>query len=238
MASELGTIVVTGGMGALGGAVLADLLEQGAHVAALDAPRSAAALAALEVVHPGKALGVVADVTSPGEWTAALGAIEARLGAPTGAVLIAGGWRGGAPHHESDEATWQAMLSANLETTQRSLAALLPGMVARKRGSIVLIGSRAAVRPWESANAAAYAASKAAVVALAQAVAAEVLEAGVRVNVVMPSTIDTAANRASMPNVDPAKWVAKESLAGVIRFLLSDAARDVSGAAVPVYGRA
>jgi NAD(P)-dependent dehydrogenase (short-subunit alcohol dehydrogenase family) len=111
-------------------------------------------------------------------------------------------------------------------------------MVARKRGSIVVIGSRAAVNPETSANAAAYAASKAALLALARAVAAEVLAHGVRVNAVLPSTMDTPANRAAMPDVDPGRWVSLGSAAGLVAFLLSDEARDVSGAAVPIYGRA
>ena len=102
----------------------------------------------------------------------------------------------------------------------------------------MVIGSRAVERPWESVNAAAYAASKAAVVALAQARAAEVLEAGVRVNAVLPSTLDTAANRAAMPKADASRWVSTDSLADVVAFLLSEGARDVSGAALPVYGRA
>jgi NAD(P)-dependent dehydrogenase (short-subunit alcohol dehydrogenase family) len=130
------------------------------------------------------------------------------------------------------------MVGTNLDTAERSLRALLPGMVARGGGSVVVIGSRAVERPWTSAGAAAYAATKAAVVALAQAIAAEVLEHGVRVNAVLPSVIDTAANRSAMPDADPSRWVSPSSLAGVIGFLLSDDARDVSGAAIPVYGRA
>jgi NAD(P)-dependent dehydrogenase (short-subunit alcohol dehydrogenase family) len=110
-------------------------------------------------------------------------------------------------------------------------------MVAAKNGSVVLVGSRAGVQPWTSAGAAAYAASKAAVVALAQAVAQEVLEHGVRVNVILPSTMDTPANRKAMPHADASKWVTTESVAAVIAFLFSDASRDVSGAALPVYGR-
>ncbi len=130
------------------------------------------------------------------------------------------------------------MMGANLETVYRSLRALLPPMVAAKRGSIVVIGSRAAADPASSARAAAYAASKAAVVALAQSVAAEVRDAGVRVNAVLPSTLDTPANRAAMPKADASRWVSLPSAAGVVAFLLSDDARDISGAAIPVYGRA
>jgi NAD(P)-dependent dehydrogenase (short-subunit alcohol dehydrogenase family) len=94
------------------------------------------------------------------------------------------------------------------------------------------------VRPWQSAGAAAYAASKAAVVALAQATAAEVHGAGVRVNAILPSTIDSPQNRAGMPDADFSKWVTTASVAAVVSFLLSDASRDVSGAAIPVYGGA
>jgi NAD(P)-dependent dehydrogenase (short-subunit alcohol dehydrogenase family) len=117
------------------------------------------------------------------------------------------------------------------------MRALLPAMVAAKDGSVVLVGSRAGIQPWTSAGAAAYAASKAAVIALAQAAAQEVLESGVRVNVVLPSTMDTHANRKSMPKADPSKWVTTDSVAAVIAFLFSDASKDVSGAAIPVYGR-
>jgi NAD(P)-dependent dehydrogenase (short-subunit alcohol dehydrogenase family) len=165
--------------------------------------------------------------------------IERELGAaPSLAALIAGGWRGGAPlFEEKDDETWRTMMSTNVETVHRSLVRLLPAMVSAGRGSVVVVGSRAAQQPWTSANAAAYAAAKAAVVALAQAVAAEVLEHRVRVNAVLPSTMDTPANRAAMPKADPGRWVSLDSAAGVIAFLLSDAARDISGAALPVYGR-
>jgi NAD(P)-dependent dehydrogenase (short-subunit alcohol dehydrogenase family) len=130
------------------------------------------------------------------------------------------------------------MMSSNVQTVHRALRALLPKMVERKQGSIVIVGSRNAERPWTGANAASYTASKAAAVAMAQAAAAEVLDSNVRINAVLPSTMDTPANRASMPKVDPSKWVTTESCAGVIAFLLSDEARDISGAAIPVYGRA
>jgi NAD(P)-dependent dehydrogenase (short-subunit alcohol dehydrogenase family) len=129
------------------------------------------------------------------------------------------------------------MVSSNLETAHASLRALLPGMVARKSGSVVLVGSRAVERPWTSAGAAEYAASKAAVVALAQVAAEETLSAGVRVNAILPSTLDTPANRSAMPDADSSRWVSTDSAAEVIAFLLSPSARDVSGAAIPVYGR-
>lgn len=221
-------ILITGGAGALGSSLARTLVARGDGVALLDVP--SARLSAL-----GAELGCLAiptDVRSAAAWTTALAQIDEALGAPTGAALIAGGWAGGAA-----EATWEQMHAQNLDTAYRSIRALLPGLVARKRGSIVVVGSRAVDRPWESASAAAYAASKAGVVALARATAAEVLNDGVRLNAVLPSTIDTPANRAAMPDADPTRWVSSESLSGVIAFLLSDAARDISGAAIPVYGR-
>jgi NAD(P)-dependent dehydrogenase (short-subunit alcohol dehydrogenase family) len=154
-----------------------------------------------------------------------------------GAVLAAGGWRGGAPIYETTDDVWSGMLTANLETTRVSLQALLPGMLKRGRGSIVVLSSAAAARPWEHPRAAAYAAAKAASLALVQACAAEVLASGVRVNTVLPSTIDTPANRKGSPDADFTRWVTPESIGDVIAFLLSDAARDISGAALPVYGK-
>jgi NAD(P)-dependent dehydrogenase (short-subunit alcohol dehydrogenase family) len=228
-------LIVTGAKGGLGSAVVARLVREALVVAAgrgvsqddLDAEHGA-----------GRTLSAVLDVSSLEQWSSLLARLRAEELTPVGAVLTAGTWRGGKPLHEqADDAIWRAMLDANLETARASMQALLPGMVERGRGSIVLVGSTAAVRPWEQPRAAAYAASKAALLALAQAVAAEVLGAGVRVNVVLPSTIDTAANRASMPKADASRWVAPASLAEVIAFLISDASRDISGAALPVYGR-
>jgi NAD(P)-dependent dehydrogenase (short-subunit alcohol dehydrogenase family) len=129
------------------------------------------------------------------------------------------------------------MFDINLETAERSFHALLPGMVARKHGSIVVVGSRAVQRPWENGGSAAYVAAKSAVVAYAQTVAAETMDANVRVNAVLPSVIDTPANRTAMPKADALRWVSPESLARITAFLLSDDARDISGAAIPVYGR-
>jgi NAD(P)-dependent dehydrogenase (short-subunit alcohol dehydrogenase family) len=226
MAREI--IVITGGAGALGSTLARTLVARGDGVVLLDIPQAAERLAAL--AKELACVGIPTDVRSGDAWNNVLAQLREP---PTGAALIAGGWAGGA-----DEATWEKMHAMNVDTAYRSFRALLPGFVARKRGSIVVVGSRAVERPWESANAVAYAASKSAVIAMARATAAEVLNDGVRINAVLPSTIDTPANRAAMPDVDPGKWVSGESLASVIAFLLSDAARDVSGAVLPVYGRA
>jgi NAD(P)-dependent dehydrogenase (short-subunit alcohol dehydrogenase family) len=231
--------LITGAAGALGSEVARTLHARGYGLALVDAGRSRERLEHL-AASLGGACVVAGDVGSEALWAEAMPRIERELGeAPTVAALVAGGWRGGKPlHEETTDEVWRAMMDSNLETVHRSLRALLPPMVARKRGAIVAIGSRAAVEPASSARAAAYAASKAATVALAQAVAAEVRDHGVRVNVVMPSTLDTPANRTAMPAADTTRWVSLPSAAGVIAFLLGDEARDITGAAVPVYGRA
>lgn len=231
--------VVTGAAGALGSEVARKLSARGERVVLVDGAAARARLEQLAAALPGASV-IAGDITDDRTWSDALPRIERELGAPpTLAALIAGAWRGGSPlHEEKGDEIWKTMLSANLETVHRSLVRLLPAMVARKRGSVVVVGSRAGEQPSTSAGAAAYAASKSAVVTLARAVAAEVLEHGVRVNAILPSTMDTPANRAAMPKVDPSRWVSLDSAAGVVAFLLSDAARDISGAALPVYGRA
>lgn len=229
-------VVVTGASGALGSALVRELVKGSSVVIAVGRGVSQAAL---DDEHgAGRTLAAAFDVTARNDWSTLIERTDRAGLALSGAVFAAGAFRGGERLHETkDDATWNAMLDANLETARVSLAALLPGMVGRREGSVVIVGSMAAVRPWTSASSAAYAASKAAVVALTQAVAAEVFSDGVRVNAVLPSTIDTPQNRASMPDADFARWVTPSSLAGVVSFLLSAAARDISGAALPVYGR-
>jgi NAD(P)-dependent dehydrogenase (short-subunit alcohol dehydrogenase family) len=230
-------VLVTGAAGALGSALVRYLAARGRNVIAVDRPGASQRLE--EVAREAPGVESLELESSSETWSPVMERIANERGPLAGAVLVAGGWAGGKRFFEGDsEATWRKMMDQNLESTRVALDALLPPMVAAKRGSIVLIGSRAAVRPWESRGAAAYAASKAALLALVQAIAAEVLDDGVRINAVLPSTIDTPANRKAMPNADPTKWVSRESLCDVIGFLLSDAARDVSGAALPVYGRA
>lgn len=230
-------VVVTGAAGALGRVVVQRLLDDGARVAAVDVPQAAGALEGLAAAHPG-VLALPLDALRAEDWDAAIARIDAALGPPDGAALIAGGFAYTGPLHAAADDAWAAMMRTNGDTALRSLRALLPGMVARGRGSVVLVGARPAARPYSGAGMAAYTASKAAVLALCEAVAAEVREAGVRVNTVMPSVIDTPRNRADMPELDPSRWVTPASLAGVVAFLLSDAARDISGAHLPVYGRA
>jgi NAD(P)-dependent dehydrogenase (short-subunit alcohol dehydrogenase family) len=228
--------VITGAAGALGSQVASTLASRGMKLVLVDRPEARARLD--EIAKATNGFAAPADITKSDAWGPLLAGAEKALGEPaTHAALIAGTWTGGKPMYELDDAVFAQMIATNLETAYRTMRALLPGMVARKSGSIVVVGARAAIAPETAAGSAAYAAAKAGVVALMKATAAEVLAHGVRLNAVLPSTMDTPANRRGMPNADFAKWVATSSVADVIAFLLSDAARDVSGSAVPVFGQ-
>ena len=151
-------------------------------------------------------------------------------------VHLVGGYLDGAPIADMDMADWDLQLSLNLRSAALALRAVLPTMVERGHGRVVAISSRAARRPF--AGAAAYAASKAGVIALVEAASEEVKRSGVCVNCVLPSVIDTPANRAAQPDADPSRWVRPEEIGAVIAFLCSTEASAVTGAAIPVYGRA
>ena len=232
----MGVCVITGAAGALGEAVARRLARDWKLVLVNRSEHEGMAALAREL----GAMVALFDVSDPVAWSAQLARLTAEAGEPpTGAALVAGGFAGGKSLYEApDDQVFQRMWQGNLETAHQSLRALLPGMVTRGEGSIVLVGSRVADRPWTGAGSSAYTASKAAAVALADAVAAEVLPRGVRINSVLPSTLDTPANRAAMPKAEPKNWVSTDSCAEVIAFLLSAGARDISGAHVPVYGRA
>lgn len=231
------TVIVTGAAGALGRVVAESLARQGARLALVDREERAVELERLSS-SLGRAKAYAFDATLPEAWETSLDDASASLGELGGAVLIAGGWAGGRDlADEKDAGTLRRMLETNLVSAERALSATATRLREHGAGSIVLIGSKNVERPWDGRGAAAYTASKSALVALARAAAAELLERGVRVNVVMPSTIDTPANRAAMPSAHHERWVRPEALADVIAFLLSDASRAVSGAAIPVYAR-
>jgi NAD(P)-dependent dehydrogenase (short-subunit alcohol dehydrogenase family) len=153
-----------------------------------------------------------------------------------GLVHLVGGYLDGAPITDMDMGDWDLQLQLNLRSAALALRAVLPSMVEGGGGRAVAVSSRAARLPF--AGAAAYAASKAGVIALVEAASAEVKSSGVCVNCVLPSVIDTPANRAAQPDADPSRWVRPEEIGAVIAFLCSSEASAVTGAAIPVYGRA
>jgi NAD(P)-dependent dehydrogenase (short-subunit alcohol dehydrogenase family) len=226
-------VVVTGGTGALGGGVVERLVAGGFRVVVtwvVPAERDAAA------ARFGQAIELhEVDVLDP----EAVGALAGRLaqeGAPWGLVHLVGGYLDGAPLGEMTAGQWDGQVRLNLTSLATVAGAFLPGMAARGGGRVVAVSTRAALRPF--AGASAYAASKAGVIALVQAAQQEVLQQGVCVNCILPSVIDTPANRAAQPGADADRWVRPQEIGEVVRFLCSEAASAVCGAAIPVYGRA
>ena len=227
------TAIVTGGTGGLGAAVVERLLADGWRVVVpwiverelerLPA-RDGLELVQADLSDPDAVAGVVARATS--EDAAPL----------RGLANLVGGFAMGGRVHETPIDEFENQFRLNLRPTYLMTQAVLREMLGRGGGAIVCVGSRAAVQPFPGA--AGYIASKAAVTAFVQAVAVEYKNDGIRCNAILPSTIDTPANRSSMPKADHEKWVKPAEIAGVVAHLLSDDAAPTSGAAIPVYGRA
>lgn len=227
------TVVVTGGTGALGTGVVDVLLGVGfAPVVTWVVERERDA--AEERYGPRVRLEQL-DVTDPSA-TRAFGARLEEEGGAWGLAHLVGGYREGEPVAELDPAGWEGQIALNLTSAAYMMRALLPGMVARRGGRVVAVSSRVALRPF--AGSAAYAASKAGLLALVGAAAEDVKHDGVTVNCLLPSVIDTPANRAAQPDADPGRWVRPAEIGEAVAFLLSEGASAVTGAAIPVYGRA
>ena len=220
-------VVVTGASGALGKVVVAAALAKGARVAAIDHAASA-----IKPTPQRIELGGV-DLTDATEAKKAIDAAASHFGKLDTLVNIAGGFAFETTA-EGDPKTWQRMYALNVLTALNASRSAIPHLAASGSGRIVNVGAMGALQA--SAGMGAYAASKAGVHRLTEALAAE-WKGKITVNAVLPSTIDTAANRASMPKADFAKWVTPQELAEVILFLVSDAASAVTGALLPVSGR-
>ena len=231
MTSPLG-FVVTGGTGALGQAVVSALVERGARVAVpYRSPREWDALRAALPQAP--LWGAAAELSDPGAAGPFLEGAAGFLGRLDGVAAIAGAYAGSGTFEKAPESEWTAMMNANLGTLYAVCRAALPRLL-EQGGSVVTVGSRLAVEG--GAGSAAYAVSKAGVVALTRVLALENESRGVRFNCVLP-TIDTPANRKSMPKADTSRWTPPASIARVIAFLLHPESSAVNGALVPVAGR-
>jgi NAD(P)-dependent dehydrogenase (short-subunit alcohol dehydrogenase family) len=228
-----GTVLVTGASGGLGGAVTQAFLADGWRVvAASRSGRPAGADTA------GDRLQVVAaDLDEPADVAATVATATHDAAAPLRALVnLVGGFAAGGRVHETPVEELERQLALNLRPTWLVTNAALPHLVAAGGGAVVCMSSRAAVAPFRGG--AGYATAKAAVLAFAQAVAVEYRADGVRCNAVLPSVIDTPANRAAQPDADYSRWVPPEQVAAVIRFLCGEESAPTSGAAIPVYGRA
>ena len=228
-------VVVAGGTGGLGRAVSVAFLEKGAQVLVtyrnqqeFDALKAAAGTRAASLE------GHRVDVTDEAAVSQLIEAVVARHGRLDVLVNAVGGYAGGVKLWEMDTRVFDQMLALNLRSGYALARAAVRAMLKQGRGAIVNVASKAAFD--HGAGAGAYAASKAAAVALMDSLAADLKGTGVRVNSVVPSIMDTPANRAAMPKADCSKWPKTEDVARVILFLASDDAKLIHGAAVPVYG--
>ncbi|MGH7232677.1 MAG: SDR family oxidoreductase [Nitrospiraceae bacterium] len=216
-------VVVTGATGGLGQAVVPAFIKAGATVAAVDRhpPPSAA---------DGR-FTVAADVADEADVQRAAAEVIRKAGRIDALINLVGGFTMGRLA-ETDASLWQKMLSLNLTSAFLLSRAVIPHMVERHSGRIVHIAARAVVEPFPGA--AAYLIAKSGLVALIKILALELAGAGVTVNGILPTTIDTPANRKSMPNADPSMWVKPESIAELLVFLASEEADAVHGALIPV----
>ena len=207
------TVMITGAKGNLGRALAEAFEQRGAEVVPVDLPTNLLDQAQVDAVvrkaiQDFKRIDVLCN--------------------------IAGGFRMGRPVHETTDADWNFLMDLNARTVLHTARAVVPHMIAAGGGRIVNVGAFAAQKG--AANMGAYIASKSAVMRLTETMAAELREKNINVNCVLPTIIDTPANRADMPKADPKRWVAPADLANVIVFLCSDEARAIHGATLPVTG--
>ncbi|HEV8423710.1 MAG TPA: SDR family NAD(P)-dependent oxidoreductase [Actinomycetes bacterium] len=228
------TVLVTGATGGLGPAVVGAFLADGWRVVAT----SRSGRPPQDLVGHDRLESVATDLFEPVDVAEAVTvAVGDRAGAPLRALVnLVGGYAAGGRVHETPVEQFERQLTLNLRPTYLVTQAVLPHLVDGGGGAIVCVSARAAVAPFRGAGG--YVSAKAAVLAFAQAVAVEYRADGVRCNAVLPSVIDTPANRAAQPEADPSRWVPPEQVAAVIRFLCGEESAPTSGGAIPVYGRA
>jgi NAD(P)-dependent dehydrogenase (short-subunit alcohol dehydrogenase family) len=220
-------VLVAGGTGALGAAVVRELLGAGYAVSAtwiVEKERDRLEAEPVQLVR--------SDLFDAGAAGAAVAAVEDL----EAVVNLVGGFSAGPLVHETDPEDFARMVGLNLTPAFMLARAAMPRLLERGGGAFVGVSARAALRPFPGA--AGYVTGKAALLAFIQALDAEYRQHGIRCNAILPSVIDTPANRASQPGADHARWVRPEEIASVVRFLVSDDSSPTSGAAIPVYGRA
>jgi NAD(P)-dependent dehydrogenase (short-subunit alcohol dehydrogenase family) len=221
-------VLVAGGTGALGSAVVKELVASGYPVGATwVVEKERERLEGLEGVEL-----IKADLFDPGEAASAVAAVSDLAAV----VNLVGGYAEVGRVHEAEPDEFERLMRLNLRPNVLLARAAMPRFLRRGGGAFVSVTARPALRPF--AGAAPYIVAKAAVLSFIQTLDVEYRQDGVRANAVLPSVIDTPANRAGQPEADHSKWVPPEQIAKVIRFLISDDSAPTSGAAIPVYGKA
>ena len=228
--------LITGGAGNLGAAAARAFYHVGARVAVLDRHRQTTTQVLGQDVPEGEhcayVTGNLLDEVSVAEMVTE---VFNRFGRIDILLNTAGGYRAGTPLHTTPNETWDLMMNLNARSVFLMSRAVVPHMLAAGRGKIVNVAARAALQG--TADAGPYVASKMAVIRLTETLAAELADHGINVNCILPGSMDTPDNRAAQPEADFSRWVTPESMAQVILFLASDLAKDINGAAVPIYGR-
>jgi len=229
-------VMITGATGNLGSATVQAFADAGARIVAVDRNPDKQAK-----MHPALAqserhwLAAPVDLTAPADVKAVVEQAVARMGRIDVLVNTVGAFRAGKLTQDTEVEVWDLMMNLNAKTAYLMCRAVAPHMRERKHGKIVNVAARAGLAG--AAKMSAYSASKSAVIRLTETLAAELRREGVNVNCILPGTIDTPENREAMPDADFSRWVTPESLAEIILFLASGAARDMHGAALPVYGK-
>lgn len=222
-------VLISGASGGLGEAVTQAFLDAGALVAGVSRQWPP------EASNTPGFLPVAADLTQEAGCAAAVEAALAQWSRLDAAVHLMGGYTGGTTVEATPVEVWDRMMSMNLRSAFLFFRAALPPMLKAGRGRLLAVGSRPGLDPV--AGLAAYGVSKAGLHALVRTLAAENKDRGITANAVLPSTIDTPANRTAMPKADASKWVTPESIGSLLVYLACDAAQDINGALVPIYGR-
>jgi len=226
--------LITGAAGNLGQATAHTFIEAGEHTALVD--RGSGRLRSIYADLAGSPDHMLVEGVDLGDPSATAGVVRDvmdRFGRIDVLVNTVGTYRGGLPVQDEDIETWDLLYTANVRTTVLMCKATIPAMLENGGGRVINVAARAALAG--GANAAAYSASKSAIVRLTESLAAELQASDINVNCVLPGTIDTPKNREAMPNADFGRWVTLNAIADVILFLASDASRGISGAAIPVY---
>jgi len=232
MTTSAKTVFVTGAAGNLGRAIASAFEARGANLVVVG--RTKESLAVALGAESERRLFVTADLLDQAALDSAVQLARSRFGRVDVLCNIAGGFRMGAPVHETSDADWDFLMDINVRTLLHAVRAVVPQMIEAGGGKIVNVGAFAAQKGV--AQMGAYVAAKSAVIRLTETMAAELRDKNINVNCVLPTIIDTPENRAGMPKADPKRWVAPADLANVIVFLASDEARAIHGAALPVTG--
>jgi NAD(P)-dependent dehydrogenase (short-subunit alcohol dehydrogenase family) len=227
--------MVTGAAGNLGSAVCRAFRASGARIVLIDRHKEDLERELPDMIgSPDCFMSGCADLTDPEEVNGVVADAVERFGRVDILVNTVGGFRAGLPLHETPLETLDFMLNLNARTVFITSQATIPHMLQQGAGKIIHLAARPGLAG--RANMSAYSASKAAVIRFVESAAAELRDQGINVNCILPGTLDTPQNRQAMPEADSSRWVRPESVAQVILFLASDAAEDIHGVALPVYG--